>query len=169
MIVGAYWSVRKESKESATARVIAFLTALSSHGEKLSIWYDKGWSRAEALRSRIPLDAPSIAQRLTARRRDIELGFSFYAWNGSNSNLSATIGCYNERVRNAVVLSVGDDDRLSDEQYRAILEEMVRVFDPDHAVVTSRAHLAKAEVRNPWDGGRFTYHRGGKIEEHAFE
>src|SRR5262245_972540 len=72
LFVGADWSEREESKESARARVMAFLTVLSSHGEKLSTWFDKGRSRAEALRSPIPLDAASIAKRLTVNRRDAD-------------------------------------------------------------------------------------------------
>lgn len=173
MFVGAYWSQRKESRESASARVATFLAALSNHGAEFSKWYGKGKSRDAALRSPLALDAASIARELRPNRRDTdrqpipELGFGFAAWNGAKASFSAHVGIYSRHVRNAVVLSLGDGGSFSDESSRAVLEQMVRAFDPDHAVVTSNAHLAKAGVLNPWEAGKFTYHRGGDIEDHT--
>jgi hypothetical protein len=175
MIVGAYWSQRKESMESASARVAAFLAALSSHGAEFLTWYRKGKSRAAALRSPLNLDAASIASELKPSLRDMdrqpmpELGFEFAAWNGSRASFSAHVGAWSPYVRNAAVLSLSDSERFGEDSCRAVLEQMVRVFDPDHAVVTSHEHLAKIGVANPWEAGWFTYHRGENIEKHAFE
>ncbi|WP_437293713.1 Imm52 family immunity protein [Sorangium sp. So ce426] len=175
MFVAAYWSQRKESKESASERMARFLGALSGLGEEFSTWFSKGRSRAAALQSPVAVDAASIARSLIPNRRDVDrqpipdLGFRFAVWNGSRASLSATIGCWNQHVRNAVVLDVGSDDARSEDWYRTVLGEMIHAFDPDHAVVTSDSYLAKRGAGNPWEAGMFTYHRGGAIEVHPFE
>ena len=171
MYIGAYWSQRQESKESAAERVSAFLRALAGLGDDFTTWYSKGKSRAAALRSPIGLDAPSIARKLNSNRRDADrqpipdLGFQFSAWNGAEASISATLG--NQHVRNAVVLDVEDAGGHAEHAYRAIMEQMVRVFDPDHAVVTSVECLERAGATMPWEVGLFTYARGGTVRQHV--
>lgn len=175
MFVAAYWSQRQESKEAAAARIADFLSALSGQGGGFSTWFTKGKSRAAALRSPLSLDAASIAGRLSSNRQDADhqpipdLGFRFAVWNGASASFSATIGSWNQHVRNTVVLDLGDDDQYSEGWYRAVLEEMIRIFDPDHGVVTSDAHLVKRGALHPWEAGVFTYRRGGIVEAHSFE
>lgn len=174
MFVGAYWSQREESKEAAAARIVSFLKAISGHGEKFAAWYSKGRSRPAALQSPLPLDAASIASKLSVNRRDsdrqpiLELGFRFSAWNGESATFSATVGSWNQNVRNSVVLDIGDSDSLSEDSCRAILEDMVRIFDPEHAVVTSDECLARVGATKPWEVGWFTYARGDGIRQHPF-
>ena len=67
---------------------------------------------------------------------------------------------------NDVVLNLGDDDRLTDNSYRTIMEQMVRAFDPDHAVVTSHEYIGRAGATMPWEAGLFTYTRGGTVQQH---
>lgn len=173
MFIGAYWSQRRESKESAAERVEAFLEALAGCGGEFTSWYSKGKSRAAALRSPIGLDAASIASKLKPNRGDFdrqpiaELGYSLNAWNGANASFSATIGCWSEHVGNAVVLNLGAEEQLSEGTYRTIMEEMVRAFDPDHAVVTSHEYMARAGATMPWEAGLFTYTRGGTVQQHG--
>jgi hypothetical protein len=173
MFVGAYWSQRKESKESAAHRVAAFLKAIADCGDELMTWYSKGKSRSAALRTPIELEAESIASKLNPNRRDadrqpiLDLGFRFSAWNGANASFSATIGSWNQHVRNAVVLDLGHDDQQTASFYRALIEEMVRAFEPDHAVVTSDDHIARAGGTMPWEAGVFTYTRGGTVQGHS--
>lgn len=175
MFVGAYWSQRRESMEAASARLASFLKALSEQRADLSKWYRKAGSRDAALRSVLTPDGASIVGELKPSRRDVdrqpipELGFAFAAWNGAEASLSAQIGAWSPYVRNAVVLNLGSGVRLGEDSSRALLEALVRAFDPDHAVVTSHEHLAKAGVTNPWEAGLFTYQRGGRIEKHPFE
>jgi hypothetical protein len=129
-------------------------------------------SRKAALRSEISLDFASIENRLRANQRDTDgepiadLGFHFGAWNGKEASFSATIGAWNRIVANAVVLNLGGDDELSASAYRALVEAVIEVFDPDHAVVTSHHLLELVEAKHPWEAGLFTYERGCEIEEH---
>lgn len=170
MFIGAYWSQRRESKESAAERIAAFLEALAGRGDAFASWYSKGRSRAAALKSPICRDAASIARKLKSNLRDFgrqpipELGYSLNAWNGANASFSATIGGWSKFVGNSVVLSLSAEERLSAKTCRTIMEDAVRVFDPDDAVVNSDKRIAKAGVSHPWEGGMFTYHRGGVIE-----
>ena len=176
MFVAAYWAQRKESKESASARVVACLGALSGQGEEFSTWYSKGKNQASAAKSPLALDPASVARCLSVNRGDqdhqpiSDLGFRFAVWNGSKASFSATLGAWNPHVRNAVVFDVGNgDERHSPDWFRTVLNGIVRTFDPEHAVVTSDAYLAKRGALNPWDAGMFTYHRGGTVEEHPFD
>jgi len=70
-------------------------------------------------------------------------------------------------VGNSVVLKLGSEGRLSESAYRTIIEEIVRAFDPDHAVVTSHEYIARAGATMPWEAGIFTYTRGGTVQQHA--
>jgi hypothetical protein len=97
-----------------------------------------------------------------------DLGYSLGTWNGRDVSFSATIGCWNEHVGNAVVLDLGAETQIGESSYRRIVEAIVSAFDPDHAVVTSHELLARAGVTKPWEAGLFTYRRGGGIEQHTF-
>ena len=172
MFVGAYWSQRKEPKEAAAARIAAFLQHIGERFEHFARWYNQARSRAAALRSPVAIDAATIASKLGNHRDDDrrpvpDLGFRFSAWNGKDASISVSIGAYTPYVGNRVVLDVDGDGGLSEDSYRAILEEMVRVFDPDHAVVTSHEILARSGATKPWEAGLFTYARGAGIRQHS--
>ncbi len=175
MFVGGYWSQRKESNEVVSGRAAGFLAALALQGPEFSTWYSKGWSRKEALRSPLAVDAASISRALTVNRRETdrqpisELGFSLSIWNGSSASFSGTLGGWSQRVGNHVILTLGVQDRHGPDWYRTVLNELVRSFDPDHGVVRREASLTKRRTLHPWDEGMFTYHRGGVIEAHPFD
>lgn len=172
MFIGAYWSGRRESKESAAERLGAFLAVLASCGDAFATWYSKGTSRAAASRSPLNLDPASLVSNFKPNRRDADrlpipdLGYSFGAWNGGDFSLSATMGSWNEHVGNAVVPNLGADSEFDQASYQQIIEAAVRAFDPDHAVVTSHEHIRRAGATRPWEVGLFAYHRGGRIERH---
>jgi hypothetical protein len=173
MFVGAYWSQRKESKSSAAYRVASFLKAITGRGTEFETWYSKGKSRAAALRTYIELEAGAIARNFTPNRKDADrqtipdLGFRFSAWNGASVSFSATMGSWSKFVHNAVVLDLGEDNQHSEEFYREIIEEMVRAFEPNHAVVTSDEFIGRADANMPWEAGLFTYSRGGTVQHHS--
>jgi hypothetical protein len=177
MVVGAYWSEREESREAAAARIFDFLKAIAGQSGEFTTWYSKARSRAAALRSPIPIDEATIAKKLgvhrdSHRRLMPDLGFDFNAWDGKHATFSASVGIYTPYVSNAVVLRIDDsyDDSyaLSGEVYRALLEEMVRAFDPEHAVVTTHEYRERMGATKPWEAGWFTYARGEGIQEHPF-
>lgn len=172
MFVGAYWSERAESRVSAARRVTAFLRAVSGCGVQFATWYSKAYSRSAALRTPIELEVGAIASKLS-RNRDmdrqpiLQLGFSMSAWNGTNASFSATVGCWSQYVGNAVVLDLDDDGSLTMDIYRVLIEEMVRAFDPDHAVVACDDHMRRTGATVPWEAGVFTYTRGATVQQHS--
>ncbi len=174
MFVGAYWSQREESKESATARVVAFLKVIGERFDEFTTWYSKARSRSAALQSPLVLDPTTVASKLKVNGRDTdgqpipELGFDFSAWNGRNVSFSVSIGAYSQHVGNSAVLDIADDDELSRDVLRELLEEMIRAFEPEHAVITSDEHLARSGVTKPWEAGWLTYERGGSVQVHDF-
>lgn len=170
MFIGTYWAQREETRESSAQRIAKFIKTLSSSGEEFSVWFKKGRSRAAAMLSPINTDAISIERELTVSRGDFdrklisELGFSFAAWNGRDTSLSATVGSWGNCVMNAVILDLGREQ--PDNNYRSILENMIAAFEPDHGVVTTYEWLPKSRGTRPWEVGLFTFHRGGVIEKH---
>lgn len=126
------------------------------------------------------ISVQSIAEQLKTNNRDTdrkpipELGFSLGAWNGDNdspASLSITSGCYEERVRNAVLLSFQappPSDDAARGALRRLVEKSVAAWDPDHAVATSTEFLDRKGARIPWEIGWVTYQRGGTIEIHPY-
>lgn len=174
MFVGAYWSERKESKEAAAERIAVFLQTIEQQSEIFANWFDKAKSRSKAKRSPLDLETASIALKLNENRRDQnqqpipDLGFRFTAWNGKNVSFSVTMGAYNPHVNNSVVLDLHSTKELPAGSYQKLLESMVRVFDPEFAVVTSDEHLAQTGASRPWEAGWFTYTRGDEVRQHPF-
>jgi len=174
MFVGAYWSQREESREAAAARIVAFLKAIGGHSKKFASWFGKARSRSAALRSPLMLDPETVASKLRVNHRDAdrqpipELGFEFSVWNGRDTSFSTAIGAFSRHVDNSVVLDIGGDNELGREAYRALLEEVVRAFEPEHAVVTSHEHLARTGAKHPWEAGWFTYGQVEGLREHSF-
>lgn len=172
MFIGTYWAARAESKQEVAARLAAFLEALTAHGEPLSKWFLKGWSRRTAFVP-LPPDPGAIAAQLSVNRTDIgrvvlpQLGFSLGLWNGRDASLSATLGATSLRTSNSVVLDLGSGDReASSASSKAVLQAMIAAFDPDHGVVTSTQLLSEAGVAHPWQAGWLTHERGGRVVQH---
>ena len=75
---------------------------------------------------------------------------------------------YSPRVLNNVVVIFGSlATTPTQEQQEAILEAMIRLLDPDHAVATSHEVLDRAGVERPWEAGWLTYQRGGDLHYHS--
>jgi hypothetical protein len=174
MFVGAYWTQREESKEVVAERIATFLTTLAENFERFATWFSKAKSRAAALRSPLTIDSAAVMSKLSVNRRDDnrqpipELGFRLALWNGDDASFSATMGSYSSFVGNSVVLDIDESAALSVDAYRIMLDEMVRIFTPDHAVVTNDEHLARTGATEPWEAGWLTYERGREIREHPF-
>jgi hypothetical protein len=72
MFIGAYWSQRRESKESAASRIADFLRGLAGCGDELASWYRKGKSRRAGLRSPMVLEAAPLADELKQNLGDFD-------------------------------------------------------------------------------------------------
>ena len=174
MIVGAYWSQRKESRDQAATRIATFLVNVASRHQTLSTWFFKGKTKAAARSRELDLSVASVARALTVNRRDVdrqsmpEVGFRLGIWNGDEVSFSVTIGSYSPYVGNHVVLTFADEhDWLDEPDRRDLLNAEISAFDPDHAVVTNRQILAKAGATDPWDAGWLTYARCSGVQEHT--
>ena len=99
MFVGAYWSVRRESREEVARRLTRLLSSFANAEPTLSEWFLKGRTKASA-RTALEIDVAVIASKLKVNRRDVggevisELGFSFNA----------------DRLANKYLLNVADRD-----------------------------------------------------------
>lgn len=172
MIVGAYWSMREESREQAAENLARFLASIAKQDEALAQWFAKGRSRASS-RTQLDVSATSIATLLRSNRRDLDgrpipdLGFRIGIWNGADISLSATLGAYNQYVKNAVVLTFGDRPvGYGAEAWKRLLASAVEAFDPDEAVVRDPHHDPESTTRSS-DDGWLTYKRGGEIQEQS--
>ena len=175
MFVGAYWSVRRESREEVARRLTRLLSSFANAEPTLSEWFLKGRTKASA-RTALEIDVAAIASKLKVNRRDVggevisELGFSLGLWNGRNASLAVTMGAYSQHIRNSAVLSFMDAPAHFDSMdWKRLLDAFVRELDPDQAVVTTSDFLAQRGAANPWEAGWFTYFRGGSTQEHSFK
>jgi hypothetical protein len=110
--LGAYWAARSESAPECADRLSRFLADLAKAHLLLTSWYQKGGSRADALRHSVATDAESLSLLLGASRkgRDAglpvmeELGYSASLWNGeaAAAGLTVTCGSYSPRGQHPV-------------------------------------------------------------------
>lgn len=176
-LAAAYWGPRPESQRACAERMQAFLAAIASV-PGLDGWFHLGRSRATATKPLV-VDIDAIQRTLRPNHRDTdrapipELGFRMGVWNGRDdrsASLSIHCAATVEVVKNAVVLNLPtlelplDDSAI--ESLRTVMEALIGAWDPDNAVVTTRAEIARAGGGPPWAaGGWLTYRRGGKIRE----
>jgi hypothetical protein len=169
MILGAYWSPRRETEEAAASRVATFLREIGRIDTELGTWFPTGKSPSRA-RALAQLDAAAIRPYLrrirtdTDRRAVEDLGWQVSLWNGHDTSLRATLGLFAAGQSNAVTLSFGSRaTALSIGKQQEVLGVMIRTFDPDHAVATSSQALDAASARHPWEAGWIRYERGGDL------
>jgi hypothetical protein len=173
ILAAGYWSQRPESREQAAQRLSAFLTRLSELSLEFGGWYLTGRTRSAALKHELRSDPGSIVEKLRVNRRDVggepirELGFSLDAWNGKRGSVSATIGGYSPHVPNSIVLSVETPPgTISDDTWRAVLEAVVEVFEPDDAVVVNTTRSDEAGVLDPLEYAWLHHRRSLGLTEH---
>lgn len=168
MFIGAYWPGRRSSKAEAASRIAAFMADLGLIDSRLATWYRKG--EAPNARS-VRLDQRGVSAQLTQNTRDSdgqaipELGWQMSAWNGHEVAFSALVGSHIAQLVNSVVLNFGprgEGPPLPVQE--AILELMVRHFDPEHAVATSNELLDRHSAERPWEAAWLRYARGGAIQ-----
>jgi hypothetical protein len=145
--VGVYWGARAESREASAIRLAKFLNALASLDIGLAQWFKKV-STAKASLVALPNDAEAIEPMLKSNRRDIggdvmhELGFSFSAWTGVTSGITAdiamTCGAYSPVIRNVSVVTFNSDVAPSIDLIQNVLLAAIAAFDPDEGAVRSR-------------------------------
>ena len=174
LLVGAYWSVRQETRDAVAARVARFLTVIAGLDAVLSRWFLKARSRKKA-GTPIEPRAEAIAAMLRVNRRDFggeampELGFSLGLWNGRSASMSVIAGAISVGVPNSIVLTFEESEPLDRDLLRKVLSAAIESFDPDHGVVTSSETLAGAKAEDPWQRGWLTYARGGPMVERLGE
>jgi hypothetical protein len=169
-IVGTYWGQRKESREACASRISVFLQALAAQDAALSRWYKLLASRKKPLRE-WPSDVDGLLPLLEVNRGDIggevmvELGFYFFAWNGWNADLPASLsvgcGAFSPAVGNCALVSFDPEASPTLDLLQGILRAAVTAFDPEDGVViskaTSSAYPSLSIVETP---AVFRYKRG---------
>lgn len=174
MLISAYWSSRHESQADAARQVAEFLTICRSVSPVLNAWFIKKNSPAESLESEIALDSSDIQSRfyhlMTDRNpREIpEAGFHLVLWNGDqecSAEARFGLGAFGDHAKNHAIFRVRNKGCFDAPQSRAILEALISVFVPIHAVVTTHDILEEKETLRPYDYGWLTYEKSRGLEE----
>ncbi|MCP4247704.1 MAG: hypothetical protein GY778_11700 [bacterium] len=105
--VGGYWGPRQETAETCARRLGRILSELSKCDDVFSSWYEKAYSRAAALKTKVDWRQSDVLYELVragTSRTDFgqkvmrELGFHIGLWNGRPNStavgLSVTCGLY---------------------------------------------------------------------------
>ena len=147
------------------------INAIAQHHKALMSWYQKGYSKAGALKRQVNVGAEDINSLLATNNRDVdgsvipELGFSIGLWNGNDqfsASFRSTCGAYNSFVNNSAVLELPHEGEplVSHKQIRGLFIDLIAAFDPDSAVVTSDEYIDHVGGGKPWEaGGWFVYKR----------
>lgn len=152
-IVGAYWGVRKETREACAERLLRFLRVLRHKDPALGRWFRKMRKKTDPVLP-MPDNAAALADLLTVnlddstpRRAIVELGFGLSAWRGFDAAAPAsflgTCGSYSTLVGNSFVLTC-DDETTSRDLLQIYLKAMVEAFEPDDAIAHDGASLEAA-------------------------
>lgn len=174
--VGAYWPQRKESRIACASRISNFAQEIAKLDSSLVYWFKRRTSKKTAPRA-LPMDPNALESLLKTNRRDIgndvieELGFSFSAWTGKHSEMTASVsvmcGAYSPLVNNSVVLSFDAGKIPTPYLLREILKSMVSAFEPHDAVVNSMerllAHPSLPVLKIP---SFYSYRAQSGFEEH---
>ncbi|QDV91613.1 hypothetical protein RAS2_27170 [Phycisphaerae bacterium RAS2] len=153
--LGAFWRPRRESIEQCADRMQAFMEELVQCDEVFASWYQKGWSRKDALRRKVDVhDRGALLTLLNKgrNRRDYggevieDLGFSVGLWNGGPEERTAGLmircGLYSKVFglgANSVVLGFPEElGALADASKTSrVLAITARCWEPDWAGVFS--------------------------------
>jgi len=150
--LGAYWPGRVEPVASYARRGEAFFGLLASIDPTFNRWFEKGGSRANALRSPFVPDQASLLGLFQQKYRRDEEGVSFSAWNGepdgASSGVRLSCGSTSALVGDLCVLDLPARGDVSERVLTAaVLSRALRAaalaWDADWGVATSMAHRDK--------------------------
>ena len=184
--IGAYWASRAEPLLQIVNEILLTIKRLSEVDEQFSDWYEKGFSRKQALEKKVILNNETI-ERLclqTVKRGELnekgfaKMGFLFSLWTGHSEGESSTIsfsvgGSYNNvNLSNSVVIKMpfegaARERLLHIEKAKKIIALLVDIWHPDYAVLTSHELGDKLNVGNKigWITYGKSIHRIPKISE----
>lgn len=173
IFIGAYWTIRKETRQECAERIVKFLNSISNQ-PYLSNWYFKARSR-KAANKPVKITIENIAKHLKTSNRDdngaeiVELGFSLGVWNGNDENpvsFNVECGAFSKFIGNAAVITLPLQEPPLDEDsiktFKNLLEKFIDAWEPESAVVTSNEFLNRAGGGLPADIGGWLIYRHGK-------
>jgi hypothetical protein len=147
---GSYWLGRKESAEVCAFRAESFFRLLTRCDPTFTQWFEKAYSREDALKLRFELDATTFLE-LFGREdaQGVKGGFSMNAWNGERSDDDSTLrfscGSSSQIVPSTCVLRLPAEGPvarrvLSASVLTQVLRAMVLSWEPEWGIVTSHVH-----------------------------
>ena len=175
-IIGAYWGSRAEELSRITKKILTLLELLRQKDEQFLNFYELGSSRKEALDNKISLDEATIQKLCLQKVRKGELdekgfsknGFLFGLWTGQSDEESSGLtfsvggdfsvaGLSNRIIIKIPFMGQARDRLLKLENAKAIIEILVKVWNPDYAVLISDSLRDKINMGN--NVGWITYRR----------
>jgi immunity protein 52 of polymorphic toxin system len=174
--VGAYWLGRKESAESCARRAEEFFRILSRYDPTFTQWFEKAYSREEALKLRFEPDAETWLKMFAKEREGAVDWFSSWVWNGEDdgniSSASFSCGSASHRVPNTCVFRPPSKGPVAERVLHApvlvqVLRAMVLAWEPEVGIATSNEHrdqvLKKAKVGTFPGWVMYFSHRRGPV------
>lgn len=170
--LGAYWGDRQENLEVCTERLTACLSQLYNCDEVFQQWFEKGYSRKQALKRKVSIE-PEVLRKLLDKgrnRADIgshiieDLGFGISLWNGmpeDNGEMSIGVCCGlyagHPGLLNRFVVNLPEEGMvakrvLNPEVLEKVIVAVVGAWEPDWAIITPRSlrDLFEVSPRTPY-------------------
>ena len=158
--VGVYWGNRPETPGDCARRTCLLLQELSRCDLAFGQWFEKGRSRADALKRPVNTDEEALGELFQKSRRrhgvggtrGSDLGSRIGLWNGAPEGESAAIsmncGCYASTAKvwipNTCVIDLPQEGASAERLLKvpvllSVLGTVVMALEPEWGVVTSDA------------------------------
>lgn len=139
----AFWGPRPQSRDDGIAAIVATLAGLRALDEQhFARWFEPGRSEQDALRREIGIDLESVGARVeqTEGSHVNELGYSFFAHNGSPGGTTALgfncdFSVTSKWNLNRVIFGMPPEWEWELGRVREALDLVVRVWRPEKANV----------------------------------
>jgi hypothetical protein len=163
--IGAYWGSRAETLNEVKDKVIQTLKRLADEDEQFANWYEGGMGRKEALSKRVTINSDTIQRLCLEQVRKGELsqdgvskmGFLFGLWTGhkeeETSSISFSVGTASKWLTNSCVIKLpfrgsAHERLLQQKTATTIIALLVKIWNPDYAVLTSHDLNDKLDIGN---------------------
>ncbi len=151
--IGIYWLNRREPTQESASRAEYLFQLLREYDQRLSQWYEKGWTLEEALAHRLRTEAADIEEVFRQQEQEegrmTGEGFSLRLWNGEPDDgglgLSLRCGETTTVLSNNCLIHPPSEGPLSERLLTSaalsrLLQAMVRAWEPEWGVATSHEH-----------------------------
>jgi len=150
---GVYGPGRGDSRDSCIQRTLRMFGLLKDVDPTFAQWFERGWTRKEALRHRLDQDAGKLAKALKKVTAGDEYWYFASIWTGLSdweaSSMSLSCGHNDSRGVDTIILTPHETDATGQRLMQApvmtaLLRALAIAWEPQMGIVMSHRHREAA-------------------------